>query len=220
MLIVIDPGHGGKDPGAMENGLIEKDLTMFLALRIEERLDNYECNAEIFQLPNVTAQEDMQSVVDSANEKRADFFLSVHINSVNDPAVKGFESFIHPNKTGDKKVQAAIHDAVSEYVSEHDIPDRDMKQANFKVLRETKMPAVLLECAFLSSSHDAERLRSIQFLDKLANAITWGMVQAFGLKPKTDKAVLQEQCLKLDMELRRLRQGISNAATTLAALMG
>ncbi len=218
MLILIDPGHGGKDPGAQGNGLIEKDLTMFLALRIEERLDKYDCDAEIFQLPGVTGIEDMQTVVDAANEKKADFFLSLHVNSAADPNAAGFESFRYPGE--DAKAQNLIHAAVIEYLTEYGIPDRKAKEANFKVLRETKMPAVLLECCFLSSPSDAERLKDIKFLDKLANAITWGLVQAFNLKlRKTDSCEACSKVLKSDMEVRRLRQVIKQAGATLAPEM-
>lgn len=212
MRILIDPGHGGRDPGAQGNGLIEKDLTMFLALRVEERLDNYDCEAEIFQLPGVTGLEDMQSVVDAANEKNVDFFLSLHINSVDDSDASGFESFRYPGE--DDKAQNLIHAAVVDYLAEYGMSNRKAKESNFKVLRETKMPAVLLECGFLSSPHDAQRLKNITFLDKLANAITWGLVQAFNLKSKGE----QQNCetcpkyLKVFAELQIAKQTLKQVA--------
>ena len=200
MKIIIDPGHGGKDPGAIGNGLVEKDLTMFLAMRIEERLDKYECDAEIFQLPNVSAMEDLQTVIDAANDNKADFFLSLHINSVSDPSVNGFESFRYPGSTD--KYQRMIHKAVADYLTGHGIRDRKAKEGNLKVLRETNMPSVLLEFVFLSSPHDAQILKNIKILDKLANEVAWGLVQALGLMPKMERSEID----KLTDELRRMKQ--------------
>jgi N-acetylmuramoyl-L-alanine amidase len=219
MRILIDPGHGGRDPGAQGNGLIEKDLTMFLALRIEERLDKYDCEAEIFQLPGVTGMEDMQSVVDTANDKKADFFLSLHINSATDPDAAGFESFRYPEE--DAKTQNIIHAAVTEYLAEYGIQDRKAKEANFKVLRETKMSAVLLECCFLSSPSDAERLKDIKFLDKLANAITWGLAQSLGLKPRPAENNC-ETCpkyMKVFSELQAAKQALKQVSGIAAPWM-
>lgn len=221
MLIIIDPGHGGRDPGAMGNGLIEKDLTMFLALRVEERLDKYSCEAEIFQDPNVSALEDMQSVVNAANEKGADFFLSLHINSVDSPEASGFESYRYPNKPNDAGAQEIIHNSVAEYLAQNDITDRGPKVANFKVIRETNMPAVLLEGAFLSSPHDAERLKNIRFLDKLANAITWGLVQALGLSSRGNSDCSNcQKVMAMEIQLQELRQGVSDLAGRAASLAG
>lgn len=210
MRILIDPGHGGRDPGAQGNGLIEKDLTMVLALRTEERLDNYDCHAEIFQDPNVSGLEDMETVIRYANEGGFDFFLSIHINSVDSKEAEGFESYRYPGE--DDAVQKVIHAAVADYMRQSGVAVRDMKEANFKVLRETKMPAVLLECGFLSSPSDAEKLRQYKFIDKLANAIAWGLVDAFKLTSK-------DQTQKLQAEIRRLRQIINNAGGILAAEM-
>lgn len=190
----------------MGDGLVEKDLTMFLALRVEERLDKYDCEAEIFQLPNVTALEDMQSVVDHANDNAFDFFLSIHINAAGNPSASGFESFRYPGE--DSRYQKEIHTNVTAYLTEFGIQDRGMKEANFLVLRETKMPTVLLECCFLSNPSDARRLKEIRFLDKLANAIAWGLVQALGLKPKQsvkDCAACQE-LQKVREQYRTARQ--------------
>jgi N-acetylmuramoyl-L-alanine amidase len=182
MRILIDPGHGSRDPGAQGNGLTEKDLTIVLAIRTEERLDNYDCHCEIYQHHNVSGMEDMDSVIKHANEGNFDFFLSLHVNSAADAKATGFESFRYPGE--DPAPQKAIHAAVAEYVRLNGIGDRGMKEENFKVLRETKMPAVLLECGFISAPNDSAKLKDYKFVDKLANAIAWGVVQAFNLKLK------------------------------------
>lgn len=231
MKILIDPGHGARDPGAQGNGLVEKDLTIVLALRVEERLDNYDCHAEVYQHPAVDGMGDLETVVRYANDNSFDFFLSLHINSVDDPKISGFESYRYLGSKAD--YQLIVHNAVVEYMALHGIRDRGPKEADFYVLRETDMPLVLLECGFLSNPHDAGKLQDYRFVDKLANAIAWGIVQAFGLKPRIEASKLQDLLARRETELaaardrymaaeaenRRLHQVIDRAGGILAPEM-
>ncbi|MFZ5650157.1 MAG: N-acetylmuramoyl-L-alanine amidase family protein [Bacillota bacterium] len=217
MRILIDPGHGSRDSGAVGNGLVERDLTMFLALRTEERLDNYDCHAEIYQHPYVDGMGDLQTVVDYANNNGFDFFLSLHIDSVDDPTVTGFSSFRYPGSS--RAIQDIIHASVAEYLAQHGINDRKAREADYMVLRETNMPSVLLETGFISSPWDSQKLKDIRFLDKLANAIAWGVVDAFKRQPRQHNCETCQQYLKATAEVRRLRQVIKAAGGILAPEM-
>lgn len=184
-LIILDPGHGGRDPGAAGNGLTEKDLTMFLSVRVEERLDSYHCRCEIYQDPNADGRQDLEGPVEYAGRAGADLLVSIHVNASENPGAAGFESFRHiSSPPAVEEMQRALHLPVAEFCARNGIRDRGIKVADFFVLREAAMPAVLLECGFLSSPGDAEKLGSMRFLDKLANEIAWGVARGLGLKPR------------------------------------
>jgi N-acetylmuramoyl-L-alanine amidase len=122
----------------------------------------------------------LQERVRIANQKKADFFLSLHVNA---GGGTGFESYRDIHATGTIKIQQAIHDAVKVFISP--IPDRGIKVASnprLYVLRNTNMPAILLECMFIDNPSDALCLASKVYLGGLAKAITAGVVQALGIQ--------------------------------------
>ena len=187
MIGVITPGHGGKDLGAVRNGLIEKDLTMFVAVRVEDRLDNYQGDFKVFQLPNVNAKEDLTSIGAYIKEIKADFLIDIHINSHTDPSAKGVEAFIPVGSTANGKnmfIYKRIYDSLATYCKSTGMSVRGLKERNDLYVLKLGIPAILVEIAFLSNPSDAQRLADHRWLDKCANAIAWGMVQAFNLKAR------------------------------------
>jgi N-acetylmuramoyl-L-alanine amidase len=183
MRIAIDPGHGGKDPGATANGLLEKDITLELALKAGAYLStHYDCeviytrNKDVFLSPSERAQ--------IANIAKADFFCSFHINSFNTVS-KGFETYRYPGTTGKTlEVQKAVHQEVMNVLKPYNITDRGMKQKDLAVVRETRMPALLTETLFISNPNEAKLLKSGSFLDKVARAHAVGLAKAARLKEK------------------------------------
>src|SRR5690625_5264440 len=145
--IFIDPGHGGSDPGASANGLKEKDLTLDIAKKIERLLKQYK-NVEIVMARKSDQYLTLKERTKMANDWGADFFLSVHINAGKGT---GIESFIHnKNATTDaKNKQNIIHEHLMNGLKADKIRDRGKKKANFHVLRESKMSALLIEYMFI-----------------------------------------------------------------------
>lgn len=220
MLIFLDPGHGGKeqgvfDPGAVSGDLRECDLTLDICQRIKAKLEPY--NVDVRLGP----QASLFDRIKVANELKADYFLSVHINA---GGGTGFESYTHPYAVPrTRALQDMIHSTVyTGFLAGQGVVDRGKKQANFYVLRETKMPAVLLECLFIDKEEDAEKLKDAAFLDGLANEIAYGLVVAFGLQRKNPEPIpdqcaeLRQERDKLYAENQRLRQKIKQAYGVLA----
>ena len=178
--IYLDPGHGGVDSGAVGNKLREKDLTLKIAKKIRDGLKDYECSVRMSRTTDKTMT--LKQRTDDANKWGADYFLSIHINAFNGKA-QGYEDFIFSGKVNSKTVeyQKIIHEEIMKQV---DFVDRGMKRANFHVLRETKMPALLSENGFIDHKGDAEKLKSDSYLDKIAQGHVNGLVRAFGLKKK------------------------------------
>lgn len=185
MRIVIDPGHGGSDPGAVGNGLLEKRLTYDIANRIKKHLSRMKCEVLVIQPsevnPNSTSNDELAIPVRKANELKADYFLSIHINA---GGGEGFESHVYPASKGKQadNLRNVIHNQVMQYLAKYGVKDRGKRYSNFYVLRETNMPAVLLECGFIDSAKDASLLKNTEFLEGLGNEIAYGLIIALGLQ--------------------------------------
>lgn len=179
MKFVLDPGHGGHDPGAVANGLREKDLTLAIVKNIGRMLGEYE-GAEVFYTRTDDRYLSLEERAAMANRIGADFFLSVHINA---GGGTGFESFIFNNPdTKTIAYQNVIHAEIMKAIG--NVRDRGKKRANYAVLRETKMPAILTENLFIDNAGDAAKLKSDEFLSQIARGHVEGIAKAFGLKKK------------------------------------
>ena len=179
--LYIDPGHGGSDPGAVGNGIEEKNITLQIAIQIRDiLLAEYEnVSVQMSRTDDQTVSLDART--NAANNWNADFFLSVHINS---GGGSGFESFVYPG-VGRPTVtyQELIHQKVLEQVQ---FIDRGLKQSSFHVLRESNMDAILTENGFIDHSEDAGKLKSSGFLENLARGHAYGIADAFGLPKKAN----------------------------------
>jgi N-acetylmuramoyl-L-alanine amidase len=180
--IVLDAGHGGKDPGAVGNGLSEKNITLALVKETVTYLQmNYK--ATVFQTRNVDGTITLAERSSFANTNKADVFISFHINAHSSDLANGFESFIHPNAgSTTKELQKALHSKIVKLWKDAGRGDRGAKEANFHVLRETKMPAVLLEFGFVSNSKDAQLLKDYNFIKKNAAAVADALAEFLGLE--------------------------------------
>lgn len=181
--IFIPPGHGGKDPGAVSGGVREKDLTLKIADAMRDELLQYE--GVVVKL----SREDDRYIHPSeqarmANEWGADVVVSPHVNA---GGGNGFESYVYPGvgKTT-RRIQSAIHRAVYDEIKKHDPDwkDRGMKQKNYAILRETRMPAVLTETGFIDHPDNIDELKKDSFLRAIGKAHARGLAAALDLKRK------------------------------------
>jgi N-acetylmuramoyl-L-alanine amidase len=183
-LVVIDPGHGGNDPGASNSayGLTESNITLTVSLKLRDDLrrlgwrvamtrdGNYEVGD-----PNGDDHQELQARCDVANAAGARVFVSVHVNSSVAHSLNGTTTYYW--RPADKPYAQAVQSAV---VMADGINDAGIKRNSFYVIKNTTMPAVLVETAFLSNSHDAEELTHTDFLDKLAQGIANGIMNFTG----------------------------------------
>ncbi|NNU89750.1 N-acetylmuramoyl-L-alanine amidase [Anoxybacillus sp. CHMUD] len=181
--IFLDKGHGGSDPGAVANGLKEKDLTHLI---VEYAMDYLEANYTGFE-QRVTRTGDqtltLSQRADMANAWGADVFVSVHINAGKGT---GFETYVYNGGVSSKTValQNVLHGEILSAIRQFEnITDRGKKRANYAVLRETKMPAVLTENLFIDSN-DAKLLKNEAFLKAAGEAHARGVAKFLGLPQK------------------------------------
>ncbi|MGG3804851.1 N-acetylmuramoyl-L-alanine amidase [Metabacillus fastidiosus] len=177
--LFIDPGHGGTDPGAVGNSLQEKNLTLQIAAAMQEILiEEYE-NIEIRLSRSGDETLSLSARTNAANRWDADYFVSIHINS---GGGTGFESFIHSSAgRSTATYQDYLHEDI---LKESNFTNRGQKAANFHVLRETTMPAILTENGFIDTAADANKLKDSSFIEKLARGHVNGIARAFQLKRK------------------------------------
>ncbi|WP_462410883.1 N-acetylmuramoyl-L-alanine amidase [Neobacillus sp. Marseille-QA0830] len=183
MKLYLDPGHGGNDPGAQGNGLNEKDVSVDIALRIRTiLLNNYE-NIEVMMSRIGDATKSLSQRTIEANAWGAQLFLSVHINS-GPSSAQGYEDYIYSglsDSSTTSKYRAIIHEEVGKL---NQLADRGRKKANFHVLRESSMPAVLTENGFISNAHDSTLMKQASWRENAAQGHVNGLARAFGLTRK------------------------------------
>jgi N-acetylmuramoyl-L-alanine amidase CwlD len=176
-LIVIDPGHGGSDSGAMHNGLTEKDINFDISKRLRTILVargwqvkmTRDSDVDVYA-PNDSAHDELQARDDFANNSGARLLISVHSNAFTTSALSGTTTYYF------KADSYALADAVhARFVSALPTKDDGVRKENFYVIHHANMPAILIETAFLSNPGDAALLRSAAFLQKIATSIADGV---------------------------------------------
>lgn len=189
--VVIDPGHGGTDSGAVANGLVEKVLNLEVALRLRDllhldtadSLGGGEWDVRLTRVSDVTVS--LADRVTLANNWPADRFVSIHHNAFTSSAANGTETFSFSNGTPG----AGLRDRVQEeLLLALGLADRGSKTANFYVLRETTMPAALSEGGFLTSPIDAAVLASPAAWQASAEAHLFALQRHFGITPYLPQA--------------------------------
>ena len=179
--IFLDLGHGGKDSGAVGNGIMEKDVVLKIGKKMQALLKNYS-DADLILSRSSDEFLTLDQRTDKANKAKADVYLSIHINSASAASARGFESFRYTNSNSATiAFQNVMHAEIMKALGSS-IQDRGKKQANFHVLRESNMKACLTENLFISNSADASLLKSDQFLDKVAQGHVNGLEKFLGLK--------------------------------------
>lgn len=167
--VVIDAGHGGEDGGCVWNGLIEKKLCLDTALRLERLLKAKGLRVVMTRRSDSTVSLDERAII--ANRAKKAIFISLHFNASRDRSISGMEVF-YRSATG-KTLAAAILRKMDLNLKGM---NRGLFHSDFKVLRGTVMPAVLIECGYLSNRTEAARCGTPAHRQQLAEAIAVGIL--------------------------------------------
>ena len=176
VLVMIDPGHGGKDPGAIgPSGLREVDVILPIAKRVAEILEKQGIAVKMTRNSDYFVGLDER--VTMSREAGASLFVSIHANSIdNRPDVNGLELY-HYNLG--QSFAETVHSTVVDYVNKNGfyLNDRRVRSARFLVLRKSTIPAILVETGYLTSEAEAARLRRDDYQKVMAEGIAKGIVQ-------------------------------------------
>ncbi|MDB9341592.1 MULTISPECIES: N-acetylmuramoyl-L-alanine amidase family protein [Cyanophyceae] len=174
MKICVDPGHGGTDPGAVGKDpfvLNEKDVNLSISLLLQKELE--EKGHTVFLTRDTDIAVSLSGRATFANNKNADIFISIHCNSAGTNKAEGIETWIFADSKAGRKIAESVQKSLVATFSNH--KNRGVKEANFQVLRETEMPAILVECEFLSNPTQLQFLSDQENQEKIAKAITSGI---------------------------------------------
>lgn len=172
--VVIDPGHGGSDPGAVGiNGLRETDIVLEVSKSVSKILTNKGVKTILTRSYERTL--DLQPRVTKANNSKADAFVSIHANATRGKRkdVNGLETYYYSGYKGyslAKNIQKQILNVSPQS------PDRGVRRSRFYVIRKTSMPAALVEIGFVTGMYDADLLRQKGYRDKMSFAIARGIL--------------------------------------------
>ncbi len=178
--ITLDAGHGGSDSGAIgANGLMEKDVTLPVTLKLKELLEKKGAIVSLTRRddrdvygPDATDRQELQARVDVAERNVADLFISIHCNANNNREIGGFSTYYHAKSKYDLQVATTLQEAMMKTGKFRDL---GVRHANLYVNKRSSMPGALVEMLFLSNKREEKILRSNWFRNKLANALAEGI---------------------------------------------
>ena len=176
LRIFINPGHDmDLDPGACANGIREVDIALAIGEKVKKTMEVIGYPCQLIQSDNLNGEtEGKPNVCAIANNSGADIFISIHCNSAANISAKGTETLVY--STGGK-ANILAKCIQTQIVNSLNMMDRGIKERpDLCVLRETSMPAVLVETAFISNQEDAYKL--MYRIEEFANAIARGITDA------------------------------------------
>ncbi|NSL52545.1 N-acetylmuramoyl-L-alanine amidase CwlD [Calidifontibacillus erzurumensis] len=193
-VIIVDPGHGYPDPGAGPEGAYEKDIAFNISLLLRDYLQ--EAGALVIMTredDNDLADKDLKGYsrrktqdlmrrVELINNSNGDLLISVHLNSLPSPRWSGAQTFYYPRYEENKRLAELIQKEMQINLGN---TVRHAKAINHVyVLKEAKMPSVLVEAGFLSNPAEREKLKTKAYQDKVAASIYQGILRLYTEKPK------------------------------------
>ncbi|WP_077622699.1 N-acetylmuramoyl-L-alanine amidase [Sediminibacillus massiliensis] len=171
--IILDPGHGGKDPGAISfDNTYEKDLTLSTAKQVEANLEDK--GANVIMTRDSDSYLSLNDRVALSNDQNPDAFISFHFNSFPISTVGGIHTFYH--NSNDREFAKSLQSGIAGNVS---LEDKGIQQAQYRVLRKNDNLSALVELGFLSNPNDLSVIRSESYNDQVAAGITEGVVNYF-----------------------------------------
>ena len=184
--IVLDPGHGGSDPGAIgPTGLQEKQVTLPIAEYLKSILEAKGAKVILTRTtdvdvygPHASGVDELQARVNVANGNRADAFISIHINSFSNPNVGGIATYYFDGSDQSKKLASAVQGQIAEHSGFNG--DRGIQPGNLYVLRHSLMPSILVELGFISNPKEEEHLKEMSTRQEFANELAKGLELYFG----------------------------------------
>ena len=186
LVIVIDPGHGGFDPGKIGiNDQLEKDLNLAISLKVRDRLEaagarvimTRETDRDLAGEGDTNKKKsDMRNRITAINEAGADLCISIHQNSYPSEKIKGAQVFYYSASEEGKKIAAFLQKSLIEKLADGN-RRREKAEDSYFLLRKSECPAVIIECGFLSNWQEAMNLGDEYYQSRLAEAIREGLEQ-------------------------------------------
>jgi N-acetylmuramoyl-L-alanine amidase len=170
--VVIDPGHGGIDPGSSAFGMVEKELTLDLARRLERILSSHGLTTELTRRTDKYVE--LSERAEKANAKPGTIFVSVHFNAHTDRSISGTETLYWPGSAAAREMASYVQSELGRRLVTR---NRGFKPERLKVLEKTKCTAILIECGFISNRWESQRCGAEWFRQIIAEEIAQGILR-------------------------------------------
>lgn len=173
--VVIDAGHGGKDPGAISYlGYYEKEVNLKVAQKVAWRLK--QLGIRVIMTRNDDFYPELNDRAEIANRANADLFVSIHHNSNRNRIHRGYTVYIAPDASDTSRRTGRL---IEKAMANTGLSSNGMRTNDYRVLMRTQCPAVLVECGYLSNPSEAAILYDGDFQNRIANAIVEGIQKSF-----------------------------------------
>ena len=169
--VVIDPGHGGKDPGSRWYGISEKTLTLDVAKRLSSVLQGKKISTVLTRTGDSTLSLDARA--HKSNQYSNAILVSIHFNAHTNRSIKGIETFYYPGSSRGRTLASKVQRELGNRIN---TANRGIKAGRMKVLRLTKHPSVLVECSFLSNRWECQRCAASWYRQIVAEEIAEGLL--------------------------------------------
>lgn len=177
-IIVIDAGHGGKDPGASSNGAVEKEITLKVATVVKNKLEA--AGAKVIMTRTGDTYPTLEDRVNIALNHHAEVFVSIHVNSASSTSAKGTETYYsvqgNVNVEEDEVLAKAINNQIVRNAGMH---DRGVKKQDYYVIRNMLLPSVLVELGFITNPDDRAKLTNSEYIEIFGDSIYKGIVEYY-----------------------------------------
>ena len=181
-VIIVDAGHGFKDPGTTYKNIYEKDINLSISLYLEEYLSKYgatviltrDSDADLSYGAKNRKKTDFDNRIKIINNKYTDMYLSIHLNYLTNTKYYGAQVFY--NKDNEKLAKT-----IQEYINANLDSDREIKKIPSSTYMYSKLnkPGVLIECGFLSNKNEREKLVTREYQKKVAEVIANAVVKYY-----------------------------------------
>ncbi|MGG7142779.1 cell wall-binding repeat-containing protein [Clostridium nigeriense] len=167
-VVYLDPGHGGSDPGASGNGLVEKELNLKIALGVRDKLQSM--GIVVYMSRDTDKFVSLEDIASGANAVNPDIFISIHQNSFTSSSAYGIETYWYKGNA-DKSLATLLQNNLINNTNGY---NRGVKNEAFYVIKNTNMPSSLIECGFITNPDEASKLKTSDYQNKIINAIANG----------------------------------------------
>lgn len=211
----VDAGHGGKDPGAVSNGLKEKDIVLSVALEIKKRLETNYNGVQVLLSRSTDVFLDLKERTNLANKAGADLLVSIHCNAGGGSG--GFETFRYTKASAaSSALQNGLHTAIMDTLNKVAVGviNRGQKSDNLHMVRESNMPAVLTENLFLDVATDAAKLKKDVVIQAIIDGHVIGIARYLGLKMKEWNQVNNDNKVSVHVNGKNVADGVIDNGIT------
>lgn len=185
-IILVDPGHGGFDAGASANGISEKEINLSVAKKLKACIEENGGRVVMTREEDVSTADgsksggsakvsDLKRRKAMAQESGADLFVSVHMNKFPEEKYWGAQVFYAANSEDSRALGELVQTAIKNTMNDGNTRAAKKSDGGIYILKDVKVPSIIVECGFLSNAEEAEKLKSDDYQSKLAFGICMGI---------------------------------------------